>query len=564
VTDDWGQFTARRILLRGFLRHRREVGLGVIFRILNMTGEIGVPILIGVIVDRAVSTSDVHELLFWLVVLAADFALLSYAWRWGARFEFRALQEEAHLLRCEIAAHLLDERGADTDHLPGELLSVATSDADRCADSIWAFSWFSMGISSISIAAVVLISMDLRIGLVTLLGLPACLGALQLITPVVSRRSHAEQDKIGKVAALASDLVRGLRPLRGIGAEKQAVRRYRLLSRDAMKARIGTATSFSYLFGASSLVGGVFLAVVAGLAGSAVRDGSLSIGQLIAIVGVVQLLADPITIIGEASAEYGRARASARRIADVLNSPRLLTLGTREPASRAGRLVVRDLHLGSLDGLSFDTRSGEVLALVIDDPAASDTLMDVLSGEVRADSGQVLLDGITLQEMSIGAMHARMLVTRHHVDLFEGTLRGNIVVGPGDLDAVLHATAAADVADLDPLGLDQVVTDRGYTFSGGQRQRVALARSLMTDVPTLVLQEPTTAVDAITEQVIAEGIRDVRHRDSERATIILTSSPALLHRADRVLFIVDGAVSTQGVHTDLMHEHEAYREAVLR
>ncbi|MCW2750405.1 MAG: Lipid export ATP-binding/permease protein MsbA, partial [Aeromicrobium sp.] len=130
--------------------------------------------------------------------------------------------------------------------------------------------------------------------------------------------------------------------------------------------------------------------------------------------------------------------------------------------------------------------------------------------------------------------------------------------------AVLHATAAADVAELDPLGLDQQVTDRGFTFSGGQRQRVALARSLITDVPTLVLQEPTTAVDAITEQIIAEGIRDIRHRDSERATIILTSSPSLLHHADRVLFVVDGTTTTEGVHSELMRESLAYREAVLR
>ena len=93
---------------------------------------------------------------------------------------------------------------------------------------------------------------------------------------------------------------------------------------------------------------------------------------------------------------------------------------------------------------------------------------------------------------------------------------------------------------------------------------MGLARSLLTDGPTLGLQEPTTAVDASTEQIIAEGIRDVRHRDSERATIILTSSPSLLHHADRVLFVADASTSTEGVHTELMRQSPSYREAVLR
>lgn len=564
MSDDRGPFSARNIILRGFSRHLRAILGGTALRSIHQTAELGVPVLIGVVVDRAIVTGSFTQLWVWLVVLGVDFLVLSFSWRAGARLEFNAMQEEMHLLRCEIADHVLDERGADTEHLPGELLSVATSDAERCAHSIWAFGWMTTGITAIGITAVLLISMDLRIGLLAFIGLPAALGAIQLLSPVVSRRSRTEQDKIGKVAALASDLVRGLRPLRGIGAEKQAVRRYRELSQDATIARIGTASSFGYLFGASSLVGGLFLAAVAGLAGSDVANGHLRIGQLIAIVGVTQFLSEPIALIGEATAEFGRARASAHRIADVLNSPRLLTLGSREPTSHEGHLVVQDLYLDDLKGLSFETRPGEVLALVVADATVSDALMDVLSGEVSPASGSVLLDGVPLQEMSIGAMHERLLVNRHHVDLFEGTLRSNIVVGPGDLDAVLHATAAADVAELDPLGLDQQVTDRGFTFSGGQRQRVALARSLITDVPTLVLQEPTTAVDAITEQIIAEGIRDVRHRHSERATIILTSSPSLLHHADRVLFVVDGTIATEGVHTELMRQSPAYRDAVLR
>ena len=558
--------TTRQLLLRCFTRHRRQLLYSLFFRSFHQLGELGVPLLIGVIIDQAVSTGEIDRMLFWIGVLGADFLLLSLGWRFGGRFEFDAMQHEMHLMRCEIAAHILHDRGARVEQLPGELLSVATSDTDRAASSIRLFGWASSGVLAITFTAIVLLVIDLRIGLILVLGMPVCIGLLQLISPIVTRRSRTEQDIIGKVAALASDLVRGLRPLKGIGAEDQAALRYTEVSQRAKTARIHTATSFGFMFGASSLVGGLFLAVVAGVGGTAAINGDITIGQLVSIVGLVQFLSEPVTIIGEVSAEFGRARASAGRIVNVLATPRIIGLGTQVPERAEGMLEVASLTYGPLRGLSFETRPGEVLGIVITDAAASDALMQVLSAEVPKfeRAGEVTIDRRPIEDLSIAALHARLLVAKHHVDLFEGTLRSNIVAGGGDLNAILAATAADEVARLDPLGIDQLVADRGTTLSGGQRQRVALARALMVDVPTLILQDPTTAVDAITEQRIAAGIRTIRHQDSGRATIILTSSPSLLATADRVIHVIDGAVVSVGNHPDLLRENDEYREAVLR
>lgn len=558
--------TTRQLLLRCFTRHRRQVLYSLFFRSFQQIGELGVPLLIGVIIDEAVSTGETDSLLFWISVLGADFLLLSLGWRFGARFEFDAMQHEMHLLRYEIAAHILHDRGARVEQLPGELLSVATSDADRAASSIRLFGWASSGVLAITFTSIILLVIDVRIGLILVLGMPVCIGLLQLISPTVTRRSRIEQDIIGKVAALASDLVRGLRPLKGIGAEDQAVLRYTEVSQLAKTARIHTATSFGFMFGASSLVGGLFLAVVAGVGGTAAINGDITIGQLVSVVGLVQFLSEPVTIIGEVSAEFGRARASAGRIVNVFATPRIIELGTMAPVGSDGILEVSNLTYGPLRGLSFTTRPGEVLGIVMTDAGASDALMRVLSAEVprRERAGEVTIDRLPIEDLAMAALHTRLLISRHHVDLFEGTLRSNIVVGAGDLDAILTATAADEVARLDPLGIDQLVADRGATLSGGQRQRVALARALMVDVPTLILQDPTTAVDAITEQQIAAGIRTIRHQDSGRATIILTSSPSLLATADRVIHVLDGAVASSGSHPDLLRDNDDYRAAVLR
>ncbi|MBC7595941.1 MAG: ABC transporter ATP-binding protein [Kineosporiaceae bacterium] len=558
--------TTRQLLLRCFTRHRRQVLYSLFFRSFHQIGELGVPLLIGVIIDQAVSTGEIDKMLFWIGVLGADFLLLSLGWRFGGRFEFDAMQNEMHLLRCEIAAHILHDRGARAEQLPGELLSIATSDTDRAAFSLRLFGWASSGVLAIAFTSIVLLIIDVRIGLILVFGMPVCIGLLQLISPTVTRRSRTEQDIIGKVAALASDLVRGLRPLKGIGAEDRASLRYTEVSQRAKTARIHTATSIGFMFGASSLVGGLFLAIVAGVGGTAAINGDISIGQLVSIVGLVQFLSEPVTIIGEVSAEFGRARASAGRIVNVLATPRIIGLGTKVPERPEGILAVSNLTYGPLKGLSFTTGPGEVLGIVMVDAAASDALMAVLSAEVPASarSGSVRIDGLPIEDLSIAALHTRLLVSRHHIDLFEGTLRSNIAAGYGDLDAILKATAADDVARLDPMGIDQLVADRGATLSGGQRQRVALARALMVDVPTLILQDPTTAVDAITEQRIAAGIRSIRHQGSGRATIILTSSPSLLATADRVIHVLDGAVASSGSHPDLLRENHDYRKAVLR
>ena len=135
-----------------------------------------------------------------------------------------------------------------------------------------------------------------------------------------------------------------------------------------------------------------------------------------------------------------------------------------------------------------------------------------------------------------------------------------------EVQAALSASAAVDVVEAHPEGLDHEVADRGSSLSGGQRQRVALARALVAQSPVMVLHDPTTAVDAVTEHTIAGGIADLRHRGSAdgQTTILITSSPALLSVTDRVVVLDDGTVVGEGTHSQLATENANYRQAVLR
>lgn len=549
--------TAAAPLLRRTVRRQRHRLLGATALItLWQVCEAAVPILIGVVIDHAVATGNLGRLALWSVVLCVHFAVLSTSYRLGARIAFRAVQTESHLLRTEVSAHVLSPRGARLDRLPGDVLAIATGDAEMVAAVIRQLVFTVAGFAGLAVTAVVLATIDPLVAVVVLVGVPLVLVCTQVLAPRLAHRAHERQEAIGRATGLATDLVRGLRPLKGIGAETVAHRRYRQHSRGAMQASIAAARWEGLLYGLTNLLSMAFLAAVALVAGQRALDGDLTVGQLVAVVGLAQFVAEPMGMIAYLVAQVARSRASARRLVEVLSADPLVLVGDRT-ATGAGLALTR-VSAGSLRDVDLGVGPGEVVALVAEDPLDAGTLVRLLRGEEEPTAGAVLVGGEPLTSLTAAESRRLLVVAEHHVDLFEGTLRSN--VDPADrlsderFAEVLHAAAAGDLPD-------EPVTVNGTTLSGGQRQRLGLARALASAAPVLVLHDPTTAVDAVTEQRIAEGVCAVRRPDG--ATLVLTSSPALLSVADRVVHLVDGRVTGVGTHAELS-AREDYRTAVLR
>lgn len=557
--------TGTRLLGRSLSRHRRRLCLGFPLIALWQLCETLVPVVIGVIIDRGVATGDTEAFALSLLLLAAVFAVLSNSYRYGARLVIRSLQEEAHLLRTEIAEHVLHPRGARTTTLPGETLSLATSDAEMVSAVLHQLGFALAALISMLVVAGYVLQVDLGLGLLILVGVPAVVLLIQAVTPLVAHRSGRQQQSTASASGLAGDLVQGLRPLKGIGGEDVALGRYRVASRQARDDTIAVARSWGYLTGLTTGLSGLLLAAVTAVAGLRALDGDLTVGQLIALVGLTQFLAEPITGLGELSAQFAASRASAARIAAFLATPSLLSDGDASPSGSRPQVSFDRISSGPLEDVSLETRDGEMLALVIDDPASSDAVVDLLAGTRLPDRGHVRIGDVALHELSITSRRAHLLVNAHHTEIFEGTLRSAVDpdgrLAADDLAAVLGASAADDVAALHPDGLDRPVRAGGSSLSGGQRQRIALARALAARTPVLVLQDPTSAVDAVTEHAIANRLHALRA--THGATILITSSPALLQRADRVLVIHEGRVLRSGTHAELTAD-PAYRAAVLR
>ncbi|MDG4787471.1 ABC transporter ATP-binding protein [Micromonospora sp. WMMD1102] len=561
-----GSPTARTVLTGAITGQLRHVLASAGLSASHQAGEALVPVLIGVVIDRAVGRGGLVDLIGWIGVLGVVFAVLSTSFRFSARTGERAVEQAAHRLRIALTRRILDHRGgAETGRLPGALVATATGDADRVGAVNRALATAIGASTGLLVGGVALLVVSVPLGLLVLVGAPLLLWLAHRLGRPLERRSHAEQEKAAYASGVAADLVAGLRVLKGLGAAPAAARRYRRTSREALAATVRAAQAQAWYDGTLLVITGFFVAAVGLLGGRLAAAGELTVGQLVAAVGLALFLLGPLATFGWVTAEFAQGRASADRIASVLGAVASTPDGDGSPATPVvGRVALRDVRHGTLRGVSLHAAPGELLGVVATDPAVADDLLRCLARDVDPAAGTVELDGVGLHTLDPERLRAAILVAPHDADLFEGTLRENVAAPAlARTEGVRRAIGAADVDEVAralPDGLDTLLTERGRSLSGGQRQRVALARALAADAPVLVLHDPTTAVDAATEARIAAGLRELRQG---RTTVLVTTSPTLLAVTDRVVLLDGGAVRAEGSHPELVRRDDGYRASVL-
>ncbi|PVC84716.1 multidrug ABC transporter ATP-binding protein [Streptomyces sp. CS090A] len=557
--------SGRGVIRRAVAGQRRDVAVGSLLGAAHQTGEALVPVLIGLIVDRAVVRPDGGALALWLVVLAVVYAMLSYGFRFGARAGERAAEQAAHQLRLDVVRWVLAPHGgAEAGRPPGALVNVATEDARRVGALNMALTLGIAAVVGVIAGAVLLLRASVPLGLLVLIGAPVLMALGHYLARPLEHRSEAEQERAAHASGVAADLVAGVRVLKGLRAESAAVARYRSTSQASREANVRAARAAALQTGLMLTLTGAFIALVALVGGRLVLSGSIGLGALVSAVGLALFLPGPIAVLAWVGAELAKARASAARIADVLAAPGETTGGTTEPAApSAGELRLHGLGHAGLHGIDLTVRPGEHLGIVVTDTAHAATLLHCLARRCDPDRGHVELDGTPVTELAPAALRSALLVAEHDAQLFDGTLLDNVTAAApagADPQPAMDAAAVDEVAATLPGGTAGRIGERGSSLSGGQRQRVALARALAADRPVLVVHDPTTAVDAATEARIATGIRRAR---TGRTTVLVTSSPALLAATDRVVLIDGGTITAEAPHDDLVRDHPVYRTAVL-
>ncbi|WP_055691662.1 ABC transporter transmembrane domain-containing protein [Streptomyces prasinus] len=463
----------------------------------------------------------------------------------------------------------------------GEVVAVSTGDVEKIGWFVEALSRFTAAVVTIVLVCVGLLVYQPALGVVVVVGLPLLALAVLPLLPHATRRADVQREKAGRATELASDTVAGLRVLRGIGGEELFLDRYRRASQEVRHAAVRSARMWSLIAAIQVLLPGILLITVVCYGVHLARQGRIAVGELVTVYSSVMLLAYPLRHFEEIAMAYSFSRPSAKRAARVLSLERAVdAAGAPGPEGSASH--------GRPSGDLYDPATGllapagRLTAVVCGDPDAAGLLAERLGGHAAhapdaldapdaARNGSVLLGGVPLDELPLDSARACVLVQDKDPVLLSGTLRELLDVPASGAVGAHEALDAAQCGDVlaalvqgsldaaDPM--DARLTERGRSLSGGQRQRLSLARSLVTDPEVLVLDEPTSAVDSHTEARVADGLRDLR---AGRTTVVFTSSPLLLDRADQVAFLHGGTVAAVGGHRELARTEPRYRAVVTR
>jgi ABC-type multidrug transport system fused ATPase/permease subunit len=550
---------------------RRALLGGVFFGVIWMVSQALFPAAVGQAIDLGIIAGDMRELLIWGGVLVALGVVGALSGTMRHRFAVENWLRAS--FRC---VQLIGYKAADTgEALPrrmptGEVVATVASDSMRLGGLYDVSARFAGAIVSYVVVAVILLSKSRSLGLVVLIGVPFLVSTLSLILRPLQRRQAEQREQSGKLTTLGADTVAGLRVLRGIGGEQQFLRRYQEQSQKVRAAGVQVAGVQAGLDAAQVLLPGVFVVLVTWLGAQFALEGTITPGDLVQFYGYAAFLVMPLRTATEFADRATRAHIAARKIIRVL-STEPDTTDTRDTGSGSVQDTGPNDIAEPARGVPLTDPSsnvtitaGRMTAIVSARPEESRALADRL-GRFGTTRTQVHLDGVAIANLPLAMVRRRIVVSEIDPRLFTGSLREELDPhGIHDDATILRALMVAsgeDVMEALPCGLDSDVEERGRSFSGGQRQRLALTRALLTNAETLVLVEPTSAVDTHTEARIAVRLAGAR---AGRTTVVMTASPLLLDQADAVILLSDGVATARGTHKELMADSPAYKDTVVR
>jgi ABC-type multidrug transport system fused ATPase/permease subunit len=491
---------------------------------------------------------------------------------WHTQIQVDTGQRMVYDLRATLFAHLqaLDMRHHNSVSA-GD--AVYRLDADAyCIDNLVMTGLFPLASAALTLIVMltILVRLDATLALLALVVVPFLYWILRVYTTPMGERAERVKELESTLSERLYETFSAIRVIKSFAREQHEQQRYGRRADETMQARIRLTwqeSLFSVGITSVTIVGTMLVLWVGGMH---VLRGELTIGSLLVVVAYLESVYGPLSAIAHTAGSLQEAFASARRVRRTLDAaPEFgpTAGGGLSPARIRGHVVFDrvsfgyDTHAAVLQSISFEAKPGETVALVGLTGSGKTTAVSMIPRFYDPQEGRVLVDGHDVRAYDLRALRERIALVQQEPVLFRGTIADNIRYGRLDASreeirrAAVAAHADEFISRLER-GYDDEIGETGSGLSGGERQRMSIARAVLKDAPILILDEPTSSLDAISEEIVFTALRRLR---AGRTTIVIAHRLSTVRDADRILVLDRGRIVASGRHEEILEASDLYR-----
>ncbi len=462
-------------------------------------------------------------------------------------------------------------RGEMKDTRRGDVIVRLTSDIKRLRDLLVEHvqKLGNYGLTFLSTLAV-MAALNWKLTLLGLAVVPLIYWTSRHFSREIRSASRQKRKKEGEVASVVQESLTGMAVVQAFAQEDAERERFRQQTRESLDAAIESSRVGGAFTRSVQVLNTVGMALVIWFGARSVLDGSLTPGDLVVFSTYIVELYRPVQTLSELSAQFMEAVISGERVLDLLEvrpHTRDLPHAIKAPPFR-GQISFDHVSFGYhpdsrvLDDISFRVEPGERVALVGASGSGKSTILNLLLRFLDPQQGRVTIDGCDIRDFTLRSLRRQFCVVLQDPVLFHRTVRENIAFGAprATMSEIIQAATYArahEFIEALPDGYETVLHEHGTNLSGGQRQRIALARAFLRNQPILLLDEPTTGLDAVTEAQLTETFDELARG---RTTIVIAHKLSTIESADRIVVLDGGRVAEAGSHSELLESSGRYRQ----